>query len=756
MDFDHNGLVRPCNHTGISYGKVNEGMSVLDIWRCERLRIIRQQMRDYVIDENLCKHCVLQIKARHFDHVFSRIDFDHYCTEEESPEFPKRLSLELGNTCNLACVTCNPTFSSRIRKERYGLPPEKSPYGEQFFKDMEIIVPHLEHIAIFGGEPFLMPECMRLFEIIRKTKANCSLSISTNCMSLNKRSKRFLEELNISNISMSMDAVDAEVHEKIRCGLKTDIFFRNVEWLIDYAKRHGIWIQIATTEHRKNWYQLPEVFRFAEQRDLHLHINHCIIPLNVTLYTLPTEQLKLVYSFLRDQYEKLRIEYTSFRNEASYKYLLALIKDCIDARFSDWVPPVLENNSNINPQCDGILAPPIPGMAPIETPEKTIRLATEIAKVKDSTSDFLLKTIFDEIKSRFGASDWLQAATEIGTLREDSQNSTKINKINYPIILPENTRLFFIVGNMRSGTTWLQRLMNEHPEICCRGEMHALEVPEFIEWPTLECVAGQSASLREWYWMSNNWWSNPNKILNATKTRQELNTQLRRDYVRFFFEWTIQNFMEQQTDFYPRFIGDRSPVHTPFIGESINRYFGVYKPFVVHIVRDPRDVMVSWWIHNRQVQLDREFEFASPFLDSEDREECVKLLQDPQYRPKLGLIPPRYKWFGERVARQWKGVNGSLLKNNTILFPNSYQMIRYEDLLKNPEKSLSTVFSMMGAKADFDAVKAITEANRKEVNEGRAPNLRKGISGDWRNYLTSIDLDFLSSCKKLMGKMGYR
>ncbi len=31
-------------------------------------------------------------------------------------------------------------------------------------------------------------------------------------------------------------------------------------------------------------------------------------------------------------------------------------------------------------------------------------------------------------------------------------------------------RPFFIVGASRSGTTWLQRTLNTHPEVLCKGE----------------------------------------------------------------------------------------------------------------------------------------------------------------------------------------------------------------------------------------------------------------------------------------------
>ena len=33
-------------------------------------------------------------------------------------------------------------------------------------------------------------------------------------------------------------------------------------------------------------------------------------------------------------------------------------------------------------------------------------------------------------------------------------------------------KLFFIMGTIKSGTTWLQLVLDGHPEIACRGEGH--------------------------------------------------------------------------------------------------------------------------------------------------------------------------------------------------------------------------------------------------------------------------------------------
>jgi hypothetical protein len=36
-------------------------------------------------------------------------------------------------------------------------------------------------------------------------------------------------------------------------------------------------------------------------------------------------------------------------------------------------------------------------------------------------------------------------------------------------------QLFFVGGAPRSGTTWVQHLLNGHPDVSCRGEGHFLQ-----------------------------------------------------------------------------------------------------------------------------------------------------------------------------------------------------------------------------------------------------------------------------------------
>jgi MoaA/NifB/PqqE/SkfB family radical SAM enzyme len=413
MDFDATGAVSLCNHSHNALGQISEQLSVIDVWRGEIYRHYRTEMRDYILDEDNCRHCVRQCAAGSSNHVFAVEQFDASAHDDPAPLYPKRLIFRLNNTCNLACVMCDGRTSSRIRKERDKLPIAPSAYGERFFKDMEEILPHADHLEFYGGEPFLVKEHLRIFEILRKIKANCTIYVNTNGVSLHRKAKQFLEELNFKTIAVSMDAVHDEVHRDVRYGLRSDLFYRNLDYFLDLRARRGVYVMLNVTEHRKNWFELPEVFRYAEKKQMHIHINTCIHPHNVTLYTLPSEQLNYVLTFLKEKRDELLSEYRRLSNLPSYDFLLSLIRSELDSRRPDWQPVI----ANRNEACDGFLGAPWPGLAPFETPEKVAREADRIVKMIGGQSAMrMLSQMLARVRTLSETCGWPLVAQQLDRL----------------------------------------------------------------------------------------------------------------------------------------------------------------------------------------------------------------------------------------------------------------------------------------------------------------------------------------------------
>ena len=382
MDFDATGAIRLCNHSHTVVAQMSKDVSVIDVWRGEGYKRYRAEMRNYILDENNCKHCVRQCATGSGKHVFAVEQFDHGSNDNPDPAYPKRLIFRLNSTCNLACIMCDGMTSSRIRRERDKLPLTPVMYGERFFKDMEEILPHVDHIEFYGGEPFLVKEHLRIFEILEKVKARCTIYVNSNAVSFHPRAKHFLETLNFKTIAVSMDAVDPELHADVRGGLRSDLFFDNIEYLLGLRAKNGLDVMLNVTEHRKNWFELPEVFRFAEPRRMYLHINTCIHPHNVTLYTLPSDQLGYVLSFLEAQRDVLLSEFPRFSNLANYDFLLSLIRSELGSRGEGWQPVI----TNVNRASDGLLAAPRPSVRPFESPEIVAREAERVVRMLDSAT----------------------------------------------------------------------------------------------------------------------------------------------------------------------------------------------------------------------------------------------------------------------------------------------------------------------------------------------------------------------------------
>jgi MoaA/NifB/PqqE/SkfB family radical SAM enzyme len=403
MDFDAVGAVRICNHSHTAVATMSENTSVIDIWRGEIYRRYRAEMKDYILDDNNCRHCVRQCSAGSSTQVFAVEQFDAGAYDDAAPLYPKRLIFRLNSTCNLACVMCDGLTSSRIRKERDKLPTTPSMYGERFFREMEEILPQVDHVEFYGGEPFLVKEHLRIFDILNKVKAKCTIYVNTNAMSLHPKAKQFLETLNFRTIAISMDAVHDQLHKEVRHGLQSELFYKNMDYYLDLRARTGVCVMLNVTEHRKNWFELPEIFRFAQKKQLYLHINTCIHPHNVTLYTLPSEQLNYVLTFLEEKRDELLSDYRRLSNLSSYDFLLSLIRSELGSRKSDWQPVI----TNRNQACDGFLGAPIPGLAPFETPDKISREAQRIHNmVGGKTASKILGQMLIRVRALAGSTDW--------------------------------------------------------------------------------------------------------------------------------------------------------------------------------------------------------------------------------------------------------------------------------------------------------------------------------------------------------------
>jgi sulfatase maturation enzyme AslB (radical SAM superfamily) len=392
LDFGTRGAVKVCNHIYSDLATMTPETGILDIWNGPVVGRLREDFKQFRLAEG-CVHCIHQIETGHARETFAQQHFDQHAAAEDPP-YPKRLIFRLNSTCNLACIMCDGETSSRVRKERDHLPAYPSAYGEPFFRDMERILPHIEYVEFYGGEPFLVAEHLRIMEMMVRMQCKARVFANTNCVAFSPNARRFVEELNFHTVAVSMDAYHAEVHEAVRVGIDHEQFITNLEWLMGVGRRRGFSVYLNVTEHRKNWFDLPPLFRYADSKHLPIHVNHCISPDNVTLYNLADDELAYVLEYWQTEYDRNYKHKPDGLNRIAYSHLMSLVSGELRRRAAGGSALA----GRLNLQCDSKLAVPIPGLSPFDKAQRVRAEIARIGRLRTSTAIPMLTSLADRIE----------------------------------------------------------------------------------------------------------------------------------------------------------------------------------------------------------------------------------------------------------------------------------------------------------------------------------------------------------------------
>jgi MoaA/NifB/PqqE/SkfB family radical SAM enzyme len=223
----------------------------------------------------------------------------------------------LSNTCNLECVMCSGELSSSIRKKRDKLPPIKTPYGQDFLRQLEEFIPYLKETRFSSaGEAFSIDMNYDLWEMIIEKNPSCKMVVQTNGTILNARVKDFLERGNFI-IGVSLDSCRKDVYESIRLNASYVQVMSN-------SKRHNRMFTISSCVMRQNWQELPDFIKFCNGMGAYATFHKVWSPLEYALYNLPAAKLRGIYAELSAAILPAdnRIER---RNQEYYEYFISVI-----------------------------------------------------------------------------------------------------------------------------------------------------------------------------------------------------------------------------------------------------------------------------------------------------------------------------------------------------------------------------------------------------------------------------------------------
>jgi hypothetical protein len=315
------------------------------------------------------------------------------------------------------------------------------------------------------------------------------------------------------------------------------------------------------------------------------------------------------------------------------------------------------------------------------------------------------------------------------------------------------TPVFFLVGRAKSGTSWLMRLLDAHPEVLCKGEgrIFGREYlrPEILKMKskTLQPSSLYRAILDSKYlraWVERSVWTRdwPTNRKLAEITKVITNHLMATDVAAAG----------------KRIVGDK----TPFIGEkTIEEIAEVYpEAQVIHIIRDGRDIAVSAMHHLWERKIDLA---GGDDLHSEEEEMRDAYRADPEAYLAAGksiFTPERL----ERTARDWGEQVTKAMADGPKLLDQSYTEVRYEDLHARPESELARLLSFLGADSRPSTVAGcVRDETFDSRTKGRAPGeedstnlLRMGLVGDWKRVFNEQDKQtFKKAAGDVLVQLGY-
>ena len=309
--------------------------------------------------------------------------------------------------------------------------------------------------------------------------------------------------------------------------------------------------------------------------------------------------------------------------------------------------------------------------------------------------------------------------------------------------------VFFVAGEMRSGTSWMRHSLSDHPEIACgqegsffgRGYDHE-EIPVYGgPVSSLTRALAVSDELKTWHALPWNLWAGDYDEDLRNLTRLSVDYFLSKEVARTG----------------RKIVGDKSPQHT----ENLDEIHEIYPDAkIVHVVRDGRDVAVSAMHHWWRLAGDREggmFDLSPEELR----------LRDAYTKDRQGFLASGRSIFTEerlaQLARRWDYRTGKGHRDGTALYGEDYLEIRYEDLLLDQPGVFGRVLEFLGASADDRTIERCLRSSsferaskRSTGQEDSSSFFRKGVAGDWRDVFTKRDRELY---KELAGarlmELGY-
>lgn len=182
--------------------------------------------------------------------------------------FPNKLTIDIGNVCNLRCPLC-PTGRGDKRASKGFMK------FEEFKKVIDELGGYITNLELYNwGEPLLNRDLIKMIRYAKER--NIPVSISTNLNILKEDMAEALISTHIDKIFISCDGASPETYSKYRVGGDFDTVISNTAQLVEAKEKlnnHYTRLILLFHVFRHNQHEVEKIKEIANSLGVELRIN---------------------------------------------------------------------------------------------------------------------------------------------------------------------------------------------------------------------------------------------------------------------------------------------------------------------------------------------------------------------------------------------------------------------------------------------------------------------------------------------------
>jgi sulfatase maturation enzyme AslB (radical SAM superfamily) len=234
---------------------------------------------------------------------------------------PVDLQIDLGNTCNSACIMCPPRYSSRVTEDHKKLHtiypdlftnPSKlknwtddPTLVDKFIEELSNI-DNLHYIHFLGGETLYLKSfydiCNRLIDAgLAKT---IIMGTTTNCTVYDSRIEHIIENFKQVHLGLSVESI-SPLNDYIRWPSKSSVVTANMQKFLKLREQSNLFVSLRITPNIFSIWQIDQIFEYMiEHSVIAESCNILYDPSCLRMELLPTDLRQQILSKINNVIEK--------------------------------------------------------------------------------------------------------------------------------------------------------------------------------------------------------------------------------------------------------------------------------------------------------------------------------------------------------------------------------------------------------------------------------------------------------------------